>query len=335
MGKLNKLREILYSISNVKMLSLLKKQNIFGYHHVVSNDELRHITNLYNYKNVQTFIDDIDFLLRHYTPIDPLDLGTGKKIKNGFLLTFDDGLAEIYQIVYPILKERGLSAIFFINPAFVGDNQIMNRHYQSLVIEYIRDNKINDVDLSKIASVINLPLLEKEELILSLIQISNIDYGKLLTISNILNYHINDHTSDTQIYVTKDQIKEMIADGFYFGGHTMSHPRLDTLPVKEQRKEIIDSIKWVKSNFDLNYSFFAFPYTDALTSKSLITDVLSTDVNLIVFGNTGMREDFDSRIIQRISLEQPEKSIDKVIVSENLLKFVLQFLRKNKLKRND
>ena len=54
----------------------------------------------------------------------------------------------------------------------------------------------------------------------------------------------------------------MIDMGFYFGGHTMTHPRLNTINYNDQKKEIIDSINWLKLNFKINYSFFAFPYTD-------------------------------------------------------------------------
>ena len=335
MGKLIKVKEIAYSISNEKILPLFKKQNIFGYHHVVSDKHLRHIENLYDYKNISTFIKDIDFLLKHYKPINPSDLNRRSNISNGFLLTFDDGLAEIYHVIYPILKERGLSAIFFINPAFIGDIKIMNRNYQSLIIEYIRENNISDDELLKITNLLNLPLLQKNTLINFLKKINNIEYNILLNISEILNYHINDYTKDTQVYISEPQIREMIADGFYFGGHTMTHPRLNTLTILEQRKEILDSIKWVKNTFNLNYSFFAFPFADALIGKKLIKDILSSDANLLLFGNSGMRHDFDSRIIQRIPLEQPMKRIDKIIVSENIFKFWLKFKGKYELKRND
>ena len=40
----------------------------------------------------------------------------------------------------------------------------------------------------------------------------------------------------------------MIDDGFYFGGHTMTHPPLNQLTHEEQKKEIINSINWLKEN---------------------------------------------------------------------------------------
>jgi len=42
------------------------------------------------------------------------------------VLTFDDGYRSDYEIVYPYLKERNLSATFFIVPEYVSQNGYMN-----------------------------------------------------------------------------------------------------------------------------------------------------------------------------------------------------------------
>ena len=41
-------------------------------------------------------------------------------LKNQLYLTFDDGYADTYSIVYPIMKEYGFAATVFINPGDVG-----------------------------------------------------------------------------------------------------------------------------------------------------------------------------------------------------------------------
>ena len=46
--------------------------------------------------------------------------------KNKVLLTFDDGYASDYNVVFPRLKERNIQATFFINPQTVGKEGYVN-----------------------------------------------------------------------------------------------------------------------------------------------------------------------------------------------------------------
>lgn len=335
MGKLNKLKCKLYKFSNKAMVPLIRNQNIFGYYHLINDSKLNHIQGLYSYKNIDQFEKDIDFLLRNYKPINPKDL-LEKKNKNGFLLTFDDGLVEIYDVIYPILKKKGISAIFFLNPDFIeNSDRIMYRHLQSLITHEINGSQIDSNILTKIGGILNVKENDKNELE-AIIKVKIMsDKNNLETIANILGFSSKDYLKTKPLYISKSQIHEMIKDGFYFGGHTMSHSRLEFLSYDKQMKEIINSIKWVKEKFNLNYTFFAFPFSDAFASKKLLNEVLSTDAKLIIFGNSGIKQDISSRIIQRISLEDPTKQIEKVIVSENLLKICLKMLRKYKLARSE
>jgi peptidoglycan/xylan/chitin deacetylase (PgdA/CDA1 family) len=52
-----------------------------------------------------------------------------------FLVSFDDGLREVHDIAAPLLREHGLTAIVFINPAFVGNHDMMQRLKESATRE--------------------------------------------------------------------------------------------------------------------------------------------------------------------------------------------------------
>ncbi len=125
----------------------------------------------------------------------------------------------------------------------------------------------------------------------------------------------------------------MIDEGYYFGGHTMSHPRLNILPPEEQEKEVINSIEWLKNTFKINYSLFAFPFTDKGISKQLINKIFEYDKRTLIFGNSGLKKDIDSRIIQRFSLENPAENTIKRIITENLYKFYNKAIFKYSIKR--
>ena len=155
----------------------------------------------------------------------------------------------------------------------------------------------------------------------------------MIKVLDYLNININDFLKENTPYISSDQIREMIADGFYFGGHTMSHPPMDQIGVESQKKEVLDSVEWLKKNFDIDYSFFAFPFTDKTASKKLFSEIFEYDPNLIVFGNAGLKKDISSSIIQRFSLEHPDRPAKKQVVTENLYKYFNKSIGKYRIRR--
>lgn len=81
--------------------------------------------NIYN-RDIYNFEHDLEFLRRNYEIIDFSDLIAIKEQRRSLstdatILTFDDGDLSIYAIVYPLLKELGVRATFFIVPNFIGE----------------------------------------------------------------------------------------------------------------------------------------------------------------------------------------------------------------------
>ena len=112
-----------YMLASLLPFSLLNKAArshlIFPYYHLVSDKKnIPHVKHLFNHRNVNEFKKDIDFFLQNYSSLELMDLIKSTKEhktlpKDCFLLTFDDGYREIYDIVAPILKNKGVPAIFF------------------------------------------------------------------------------------------------------------------------------------------------------------------------------------------------------------------------------
>jgi peptidoglycan/xylan/chitin deacetylase (PgdA/CDA1 family) len=327
------IKDSIYKISNRKILSKFKDQAIFPYYHIVKDSQVPHIEYLYQFKNKQQFIKDITILKSNYKPLDPKYLLENKSFKNTFLITFDDGLSEVYTVIYPILKKNNIKAIFFINPNFVDNNEGLYKHYISIILSHLKNKKIDNSILEKISHIFSFTYNSVEEFNHKLINIKYSEREKLNEIFDLLQIDIKETLKELQPYITKSQIQEMIDDGYYFGGHTMAHPPLNQLSFEEQKKEIIDSMEWLKINFNIKYSFFAFPFSDKSISKKLLNELFEYDCNLRLFGNSGLKQDFDSRIIQRFSLENPKKQTEKQIVTENLYKYFNKLIGKYTIKR--
>lgn len=323
----------LYKFSNVRFLNSFKKESIFPYYHIVKSQNPAHIKHLYPFKNPQQFIEDIELIQRHYQPINFHDLQKEVRPENAVLFSFDDGLSEIYTDIFPILKEKKVPAIFFINPTFVDNHQVLYKHKISLIIDYLHANNFKADSIKKINKIFGLPNLTNDLLVKKLKSTSFANRHKIDDLLKELEIDIEGYLKEVKPYITKSQIQEMIDAGFYFGGHTMSHSPLDQLTHEQQKAEIIDSIEWLKKNFELNYSCFAFPFSDKGISRKLINELFDYDANLLLFGNSGMKKDIDYRIIQRFSLEHPKKDTAKVIVTENWYKIFNKLMGKYHIQR--
>ena len=333
------LKNLLYSASSEKMLNFFTDQTIFTYYHTVNNEKLNYLDNLFSFKNEKHFKNDIELLLNNYQPLNPdfflKDFKYNQIPKNHFLLTFDDGLSQIFDVVAPILYEKKISAIFFVNPHYIDNKNFFVRHVISVLIDIILNNKYDKEIIQEINYLLSLKKSSSKSLLINDLKKINFDSENiLLRITELLKVDINTELKKKKPFISKNQIKEMIDMGFYFGGHTMTHPRLNTINYDDQKKEIIDSINWLKLNFKINYSFFAFPYTDRGISKKLIKSIFKYDNSSIVFGNSGLKKDFDERIIQRFSLEKPNQNTSKLIVSENLYKFCNKLIGNYNITRN-
>jgi peptidoglycan/xylan/chitin deacetylase (PgdA/CDA1 family) len=326
-------KDILYKASSKRFLKNFKNQSIFPYYHLVRNNQVAHIENLYQFKNCEQFLNDINILTANYNTINPKDLLDNKNLNNNFLLSFDDGLQEVYTVIYPILKKNNVNAIFFINPNFVDNNEGLYKHYISIIISHLKKSNFEKSKLDLISNVLSFDYNTVEEFKQKFINIKFSEREKITEILEKLDIDIKAYLKQHKPYITKEQISEMIKDGFYFGGHTMTHPPLNQLTHEEQKKEIINSINWLKMNFNINYSLFAFPFSDKNISKKLLTELFEYDNNIKLFGNSGLKKDIDKRIIQRFSLENPKKQTEKQIITENLYKYFNKLIGKYNIKR--
>ena len=332
------IKSTLYLLSNKKFIHLFKQQTIFPYYHLVSDKKVPHIEHLYPFQNISQFKNDIAYFLKHYKPLKPDQLiksilNNEKLPTNSFLISFDDGLQEIYSVVYPILKENGIKAIFFIIPAYIDNKASFYRHDISIIVSHLKNNEYESSVINKISTILAMNITSKEDLISHIKKIKYSKRSQVTEILSLLNINIQDYLKENKPYITKDQIQEMMDDGFYFGSHSFTHPPFDQLSFDDQKNEIFSSIEWLKSNFGIKYALFAFPFTVKGIRIKLIREIFNYDPNIIIFGNSGIKKDVDHRIIHRISLENPAKNADKVVISEILYKYYNQLIGKFNIKR--
>ncbi len=320
------------------IFSLSKKRIILPAYHLICNDSPAHIKNLYEVKNEKSFIEDLDFFLKFYTPIDLYEL---KKFidedrtpdKNYFHLSFDDGLSECHDIIAPILQKKGIPATFFLNSAFIDNKGLMFRYNESMLIETINKTSSKDVE-KKIEYE-----LKSEGVFFSTVKesILSITYKQrelLETLGQIAGLDFNTYLLENKPYLQTNQVKELIKQGFTIGAHSIDHPQYNTIGFKEQVKQTEESLLFIKNTFSLDYKVFAFPFTDYGVLKKFFNTIFdsSNPVADLTFGGAGFKQDYQRHHLQRCPMEK-DSSAKKLITGEYLYCFFKRILGRNKIRR--
>ncbi|HOS83487.1 MAG TPA: polysaccharide deacetylase family protein [Bacteroidales bacterium] len=315
---------ILHTISNEKL--------ILPFYHAISNNAMPHIENLYSIKNEKAFIKDLDFLLKHYQPIDYIKFKEFKindlqPIKPSFLLSFDDGLREFHDIIAPILIKKGIPAICFVNTDFIDNKNLFYRYKASLIINEIRKN-------TEIREKLRFSKIYSKDIYQYILSISYKDKQELDDIAIDINLNFNDYLKSNSPYLTSNEIKSLINKGFHFGSHSIDHPEFQYLDLETQIIQTKESLNYLMNKFSLNYKIFSFPFTDFNVSIDYFNYIKKNEIFEFSFGTAGQKKDCIPFNIQRIPFENGNLSAENILKIELLYYLIKMPLSKNTIKRN-
>jgi peptidoglycan/xylan/chitin deacetylase (PgdA/CDA1 family) len=311
---------------------------ILPFYHLATDAQPPHIRHLYIPKNIRAFEAETDYLLKHYNPLDLSDLydviKNGKTVeKPSFFLSFDDGLSEFHDIVAPILYRKGIPCACFLNSAFTDNKDLFYRYKVSLLIDFFSNNPsvVSNIISNEVVSKLNGKTLTQK-----LLSINYLNRYILDTVAVESGIDFGHYLKNNKPYMNSDQILSLIAKGFYFGAHSIDHPRYSLLTEDDQLVQTITSIQWVRNKFNLPYSIFAFPFTDdgVHTSFFRALDNVSNQ-NLITFGTSGLKSDPVHNHFQRLSMKSNGYDTETHIKTEYIYYILKSWLNKNIIKRHD
>ena len=106
------------------------------------------------HSDIDNFRDQLSFYRKYFYLLNPDQIdafrsGSITTNRTGLIITFDDGLRSQYEYAYPVLKDYGVEAIYFVPPSFI-DAGIINesRNFADAhQIEYY-DNPFDSISLS-------------------------------------------------------------------------------------------------------------------------------------------------------------------------------------------
>lgn len=333
------LRSFAGTIPTKLLIGLTRQRLLLPFYHIISDTPPVHVKHLYAIKGREQFIHDLDFLMQHYTPISVETLNDTvyhqKKLpKNAFLLSFDDGLSECHDIIAPILKRKGIPAIFFLNSAFVDNKALMFRYKASILIDHLEKYPNQSDVLLTVAKKHQFPLLPStKETLLS------VRWQKQPLLDDLavrLKINFGEFLEQHQPYLTSSQVLSMKQDGFDFGNHSINHPTYFKIPLSEQIYQTVESQSVLNNFFELEKKYFAFPFTDFGVSSTYFDTILKKHNFNLTFGGAGIKKELIQGHLQRIGLEEEINRPARTIIHTAYCYYILKaFLGKNTIHRSD
>lgn len=307
-----------------------RQKGVLPFYHAVSNEDLPHIKHLYAVRSIEQFKADLDFLLKHFEAIDIHEFIRRrregiKKSKPYFLLSFDDGLHEFKSVIAPILKEKGVPGLCFLNSGFIDNQGLFYRYKASLLIEELTNNP------QRISHLKEHGLSEnwKEQIL----NISYAQQGQLNKWAEQIGLNFNKFLEEQKPYLQSKEIRQLIDDGFHFGAHSIDHPLYHQIGEEEQVRQSLESTRFVRSEFNLDYSVFSFPFTDYAVKRSYFEK--TSEYIDMSFGTAGQKTDDVPGNVQRIPFDMSGLSGEEILKAEMMYFVLKKPLGKTRIHRRD
>lgn len=297
------------------LVSISGRKTIFPFYHVVSDQELPHMKNLYGYKDEFQFERDLEVMLKIFEPVSIEDYLEDRKMKNRkrrMVLSFDDGLIECHHFIAPLLRSKGIPAIFFLNNDFIDNRGLFYRYKASVLIEHLRKSSIAR---EKAAEFMEIPADQLRNAIM-MIKYKQLPLLDALSMHVDLDYAV--YLRDQPVYMSSEQIQHLINLGFHIGAHSTDHTEFHSLEEKKMVAHVSKSISDLKKRFKTRHACFAFPFTSDGIPERVIDELLEEGITDVIFGTSGLKNTGKPGFIQRIPMELQGMPARRLLKSEYL-----------------
>jgi peptidoglycan/xylan/chitin deacetylase (PgdA/CDA1 family) len=183
------------------------------------------------------------------------------------LITFDDGYLDNYTVAFPLLKQHGLRAAFFVVSSFVGTSFVPWWDEIAYLLRHTRQTTF-DPGLGRDRIVPIQP--DREMAIARIVELYKSDenrdpagFLRLLRKHTEVNLPI-----DARHFLNWDEARTMAAAGMEIGAHSHTHPLMGKLSVEAQKEELGRSKQILEEQIGRPITSLAYP----VGSKNDFTD---------------------------------------------------------------
>ncbi len=194
------------------------------------------------------FDRQLAFIARHWRVIDFRTLRDhlareGRFPERALIITFDDGYLDNYEVVYPLLKKHGLTAVMFVTAGFMGARKLF--WWDRLACAVKTAGKPAATITEPIPFSIELDSFESRALAARhVIHTAKTlpEAAKEIFISRLVAaLEAAVVVSDAGTTMNWDHLRDMAAGGIEIGAHSMSHPIFSNIDEAQLRREVSES----------------------------------------------------------------------------------------------
>jgi peptidoglycan/xylan/chitin deacetylase (PgdA/CDA1 family) len=233
----------------------------------------------FRYLHVEDFARQLDWLADNFGFVTREQFHrawqTGE-VPKGVVLTFDDGLSDHYEHVFPLLKERGLFGFFYVCTSPYETGKLLDVHRIHLILGGLG----GQVALQRLSEQLTDAMLgddDVHEFRESTYRRQDNDRATNMfkrTLNYLISYQYREDVLDRlfdaefgpqhelarRFYLSAEQIREMDAAGMIMGSHGVNHYVFSKLRLEEQRREITTSFAQLSRILGHPVTSFCYPY---------------------------------------------------------------------------
>jgi peptidoglycan/xylan/chitin deacetylase (PgdA/CDA1 family) len=192
--------------------------------------------------------------------------------RNAAVLTFDDGLIDHYETVFPLLRARGLSGTFFLTEEACGETpRLLPVHKVQFLLAHLGASAFGEAVLAQCGrrpphgggGVFGLDQWDDEDArAIKHLLTHELPFDEAERIlAGLFAQHIGDvGTFARRLYLQPAMVREMAAGGMTFGYHTRSHRLLARLSAGEQEGELRGGVPWIRALTGQTSVPFCYPW---------------------------------------------------------------------------
>ena len=229
----------------------------------------------------------IDWLAKRFSLMSLDEIGSHLESGRPFAkpaaaITFDDGYSDVYRHAYPLLKQKGIPAAFFVVTGLVDTDrpQIFDRLYLLLRLLHVQGLPLG-LTLSRALQSIGVDTREFDWIgpaadepftvmttVLNAFPRQQVERA-IVALENQVSFRKD--LLHEMAPLTWDMIESMHRAGMTIGSHTKSHLLLTRESVEVGRKELIESKQVLEARLNATIKHFAYP--DGRFNPSLVQAV--------------------------------------------------------------
>jgi peptidoglycan/xylan/chitin deacetylase (PgdA/CDA1 family) len=222
-----------------------------------------------------SFAEQMAFLRQHFDVLGPQDLiGLAEPPKGrNVLVTFDDGYRDNYDLAFPVLRDQGVNATFFLTAGFLDDGLLAWWDEIAWMVRHATQAQLMACEWLP-ASLLTGPQYREATIRALLKRYKSLEGARCADFLTWLGKATGSGRCPSQdarqAWMTWDMVREMRDAGMVFGGHTVNHPVLARLSPDQQAAEIAGVGARLQTELGEKMRWFAYPVggPDAFTEDT-------------------------------------------------------------------